>query len=82
MFFIVRLRLQELARLESERQRQLEEREAAAAIVRQQLAQLSTGMSTASFPAMNVHEYPGGSDIGATGVHGFGSMSEPDEWHG
>lgn len=78
--FLVRVRLQELANLGIERQRQLEEREAAAAAVWQELAQVSAALNGASVSGINSHTYLGGSDTGATGVHG--SMErEPDEWH-
>ena len=81
MFFIVRVRLQELANLGTERQRQLEEREATAAAAWQELVQMSAALDRAPVPDINFHTYPGGSDTGALGVHG--SMErEPGEWHG
>ena len=65
--------LVERCKLESERQCQLEENEAGAAVLREELAQLPTE-GDASFPPINVHTFLGASDTDATRAHGFGQM--------
>jgi hypothetical protein len=61
----------------SEHQCQLEEREASAVVVREELARLSTQGNTASSPPINAYNFLGGSDVYDLGAMGRGL----DEWH-
>jgi hypothetical protein len=74
--FVVLAAVEELVercKLESERQCRLEENEAGAAVLTEELAQLPTE-GDAPFPPINVHTFLGASDTGATRAHGSGQI--------
>ena len=63
--------MEKCSRLESELQCHLEQNEAGAAVLSEELAQLPTEENT-SFPPIDVHSFLGGSDIDATWLWSIG----------
>jgi hypothetical protein len=74
--------VEKCSKLESERQCHLEENEAGAAVLIDEIAQHPTEWNT-SFPPIDVLPFLGGSDMmGATHVNGFDpSWRELDAWN-
>jgi hypothetical protein len=61
----------------------MEEEEAGAVVLSEELAQLSTQTDATPFPPINVHTLLGESGTSATRVHGFGPIGrELDDSHG